>query len=142
MTDSTITAPVPTAAGAPAPSERRNTRTSSTVRSALKHAALILASVLMIYPLLWMLVSSFRPNELIFRDPGLILTSLHLENYTVGWSALTNPFGHYMLNSAIVVLGCIFGNVVSCSLAAYAFARLRFTLKNVMSGNSPCASNC
>jgi ABC-type spermidine/putrescine transport system permease subunit II len=80
----------------------------------------ILASVLMIYPLLWMLVSSFRPNELIFREPGLILDSIHLENYTVGWTALTNPFGHYMLNSAIVVLGCIFGNVVSCSLAAYA----------------------
>ena len=113
-----------------APTQRRGSGTSS-VRSVFKHIALILASVLMIYPLLWMLVSSFRPNELIFREPGLILDSIHLENYTVGWTALTNPFGHYMLNSAIVVLGCIFGNVVSCSLAAYAFARLKFTFKNV-----------
>ncbi|HEY8700948.1 MAG TPA: carbohydrate ABC transporter permease [Arthrobacter sp.] len=104
------------------------------IKALVKHAILILAGGLMIYPLLWMVVSSLRPNELIFRDPGLWLNSLEMGNYTGGWSALTHPFGHYMLNSAIVVLGSILGNLVSCSMAAYAFARLQFTGKKLFFG--------
>jgi multiple sugar transport system permease protein len=78
---------------------------------------------------LWMLVSSFRPTDVIFRKPGLWLNDLVIQNYTEGWNALANPFGHYMVNSAIVVIGAIAGNLLSCSLAAYAFARLQFRLK-------------
>ena len=103
-------------------------------RSLMKHGILILAGGLMIYPLLWMVVSSLRPNELIFREPGLWLNSLEMSNYTDGWSALTHPFGHYMLNSAIVVIGSILGNLISCSMAAYAFARLQFTGKKLFFG--------
>ena len=99
-----------------------------------KHAILILAGALMIYPLLWMVVSSLRANELIFREPGLWLNSLEMSNYTDGWSALTHPFGHYMINSAIVVIGSILGNLISCSMAAYAFARLQFTGKKLFFG--------
>lgn len=102
------------------------------ISSVLRHLGLIAGATLMIYPLLWMLVSSFRPTELIFREPGLWLTELHFENYTEGWFALNHPFGHYMLNSAIVVLGAILGNVISCSLAAYAFARLKFRGRNLL----------
>lgn len=100
-------------------------------RSVAKHLALIVVSLLMVYPLLWMLVSSFRPTEVIFRTPGLWLNNLILKNYTGGWTALSNPFGHYMINSAIVVIGAVLGNLLSCSLAAYAFARLRFRLKTL-----------
>jgi multiple sugar transport system permease protein len=100
-------------------------------RSIVKHAVLILASLVMIYPLLWMLVSSLRPNDLIFRTPGLWLNDLYIKNYTEGWNALSSPFGHYMINSAIVVIGAIAGNLFSCSLAAYAFARLRFRLRTL-----------
>jgi multiple sugar transport system permease protein len=99
-----------------------------------KHAILILAGGLMIYPLLWMVVSSLRPNDLIFREPGLWLNSLEMGNYTDGWSALTHPFGHYMINSAVVVIGSILGNLISCSMAAYAFARLQFTGKKLFFG--------
>jgi multiple sugar transport system permease protein len=56
---------------------------------------------------------------------------LYLDNYTDGWNALANPFGHYMINSAIVVIGAIVGNLLSCSLAAYAFARLQFRLRTL-----------
>lgn len=103
-------------------------------KSLMKHGILILAGGLMIYPLLWMVVSSLRPNELIFREPGLWLESLEMSNYTSGWSALTHPFGHYMINSAIVVIGSILGNLISCSMAAYAFARLQFTGKKLFFG--------
>ena len=107
---------------------------SARTRALIKHAILIVAGGLMIYPLLWMVVSSLRPNDLIFRDPGLWLNSLEMSNYTDGWSALTHPFGHYMLNSAIVVIGSILGNLISCSMAAYAFARLQFTGKKLFFG--------
>ncbi|MGA7205422.1 MAG: carbohydrate ABC transporter permease [Specibacter sp.] len=99
-----------------------------------KHGVLIISGAVMIYPLLWMVVSSLRPNDLIFKDPGLWLSELDLSNYTSGWSALTHPFGHYMINSAIVVIGAILGNLISCSMAAYAFARLKFTASKLFFG--------
>lgn len=107
---------------------------SARTKGLIKHAILILVGGVMIYPLLWMVVSSLRPNDLIFREPGLWLENLEMSNYTDGWSALTHPFGHYMINSAIVVLGSIVGNLVSCSMAAYAFARLQFSGKKLFFG--------
>jgi multiple sugar transport system permease protein len=101
------------------------------VRSAAKHLGLTLLALVMLYPVLWMVVSSLRPNNEIFRSPGLVLDGLHTANYSEGWNALAEPFGHYLANSAIVVLGCIIGNLVSCSMAAYAFARLEFTGKRL-----------
>lgn len=99
------------------------------VRIGLRHVGLSALALVMLYPVLWMVVSSLRPNDEIFRRPGLVLDSFQTENYTVGWDALAAPFGHYLLNSVIVVVGCIIGNLVSCSMAAYAFARLDFTGK-------------
>ena len=101
-------------------------RVHQPVRSAIKHAVLIAGALLMLYPVLWMVASSFRPNDAIFTDPSILLRSFEIENYLNGWNAFTQPFGHYMVNSAVVVIGCILGNLVSCSLAAYAFARLNF----------------
>jgi multiple sugar transport system permease protein len=107
---------------------------SARLKALAKHALLIVTGGIMIYPLLWMVVSSLRPNDLIFREPGLWLNSLDMSNYTDGWSALSHPFGHYMLNSAIVVIGSILGNLISCSMAAYAFARLQFSGKKLFFG--------
>lgn len=120
------------AAAAPerAPRPRRRAQAVRT-RSVLKHVLLIVFGLVMLYPLLWMLASSFKPSALIFREPGLIPSEIDLGNYTDGWNALTHPFGHYLLNSAIVVLGSVLGNLVACSLAAYAFARLQFRGRGV-----------
>ena len=111
------------------PAVHRRKVAQSRIRSVAKHVVLILASVVMIYPLLWMLVSSFRPTDVIFRTPGLWLNDLIISNYTEGWYALSYPFSQYIINSAIVVVGAVAGNLFACSLAAYAFARLRFRLK-------------
>jgi multiple sugar transport system permease protein len=114
----------------PLPSENRPSA-KTRVWSVIKHVLLIAASLVMIYPLLWLVVSSFRPTDVIFRTPGLWLNNLVLDNYTQGWYALANPFGHYIINSAIVVIGAVLGNLFACSLAAYAFARLRFRMKTL-----------
>src|SRR5690625_4382944 len=91
-------------------------------RPVLKHGGLIARAFVMLYPLLWMIASSFKPDALIFREPGLIPSEVTLESYTAGWNALLHPFSHYLMNSAIIVAGAVLGNLISCSLAGYAFA--------------------
>ncbi|MDX6279591.1 MAG: pectin-derived oligosaccharide transport system permease protein [Kribbellaceae bacterium] len=101
------------------------------VRPVVIHLVLAGSALVMLYPVIWMVVSSLRPGNEIFRDPGILVKDLKIENYRVGWNALTEPFTRYLLNSAVVVLGAILGNLVSCSMAAYAFARLEFTAKKL-----------
>jgi pectin-derived oligosaccharide transport system permease protein len=101
------------------------------VRPMLIHIALAAAALVMLYPLIWMVVSSLRPGNEIFREPGILVKDLRIENYRLGWNALTEPFTRYLLNSAAVVLGAVLGNLVSCSMAAYAFARLEFVGKKL-----------
>ncbi len=114
-------------AGQTADAPRRRRGRHRWVKSVLKHATLIATGAVMIYPLLWMVVSSLRPDDRIFTEPGLWLSEVDLSHYPDGWNALSHPFGVYLLNSTIVVLGSVLGNLVSCSMAAYAFARMRFS---------------
>ncbi|MFI7616669.1 carbohydrate ABC transporter permease [Nonomuraea terrae] len=97
----------------------------------VKHALLIAFGLVMIYPLLWMISSSLKPEDLIFREPGLWPSQVTLENYTAGWTALKHSFGYYLWNSAVVTGLSVVANLVACSLAAYAFARLEFPLKKL-----------
>jgi multiple sugar transport system permease protein len=83
----------------------------------------------MLYPLLWMLSSSFKPESIIFRDLGLWPTQFTLEHYTHGWTALRVPFTRFYINSFIVVGLTVVGNVLSCAITAFAFARLNFAFK-------------
>ncbi|MFS0698812.1 carbohydrate ABC transporter permease [Cellulomonas sp. 179-A 4D5 NHS] len=120
------TAAVEAASAAATASRKRRSPWVGHAKSALKHTALVAFGFVMLYPLLWMIASSIKPSALIFREPGLIPSAIDLSNYSVGWNALTHPFSHYLLNSAILVLGVLLGNLLSCSAAAYAFARLNF----------------
>jgi len=97
----------------------------------IRHVLLIIAAVLMLYPIIWLVVSSLRPSGEIFRNPGIVLQDFEWSNYTDGWTALSSPFGLYLMNSALLVLGSIVGNLISCSLAAYAFARIEFRGKKL-----------
>ncbi|WP_380161105.1 carbohydrate ABC transporter permease [Kineococcus sp. R86509] len=130
MTELQETASPEVATHGPKPVEGAG-RAYRNARSVVKHLVLIAVSVIMIYPLLWLLVSSFRPTDVIFRTPGLWLNDLITSNYTGGWTALAQPFGHYIVNSAIVVVGAVAGNLFACSMAAYAFARCRFRFKTL-----------
>jgi multiple sugar transport system permease protein len=101
----------------------------STGRPFLRHAILILASICMVYPLLWMIGSSFKPETQIFSDPGALPTEFKLDSYVDGWDALRVSFDTFYINSFIIAILSVIGNLVACSLAAYAFARLEFRLK-------------
>ncbi|WP_049575415.1 carbohydrate ABC transporter permease [Nonomuraea sp. SBT364] len=97
----------------------------------LKHLLLIAFGLVMLYPLLWMISSSLKPEELIFREPGLWPSEVTLDNYGDGWTALKHSFGYYLWNSAVITGLSVLANLVACSLAAYAFARLNFPLKKL-----------
>lgn len=98
------------------------------------HVVIIAVGLVMIYPLLWMLSSSFKPTSIIFTQPSLWSKVWTLSNYTSGWTALGIPFAQFFSNSLVVAVLSVIGNLLSCSLAAFAFARLRFRFKRVFFG--------
>jgi multiple sugar transport system permease protein len=116
------------------PARRQPNPFRKPLTSIIRHTLLIALAALMLYPVIWMVVSSLRPNDEIFREPGIIFDSFEISNYTDGWNALQYPFNVYLWNSAVIVVGCIVGNLISCSMAAYAFARLEFTAKRLWFG--------
>jgi multiple sugar transport system permease protein len=81
--------------------------------------------VSMLIPFGWMLVASLRSKTEFFRQVGALLPSgPHWENYLSAWT--TVPFGAFFLNSVIVAVAVTLGQLATCSLAAYAFARMQF----------------
>ena len=93
---------------------------------ALAYAALLAMSFVMLYPLLWMISSSFKPENQIFSTGSLIPQDFTLDAYRRGWNGLSVSFGWMFLNSAVVSVLAVVGNLISCSMAAYAFTRLQF----------------
>ena len=109
----------------PAPPDNPRVERSPLVSLAM-HVGLILASILMLYPLLWMMSAAVRPANEIFGSTSLWPSTISFDAFRRGWTALSIPFGTFFLNSVIVAVLSVIGNVVSCSLAAFAFARLEF----------------
>jgi len=104
-----------------------NVKTSTVVRHGLTHLFIIVLGLAMIYPVLWMIVSSFKPNNMIFSDPGLLPKAVTLDNYISGWKGYAGTsFGRFFANSLLMCAGAVVGNLISCTMAAYAFARLKF----------------
>ena len=99
------------------------------VGSLFRYGLMVLAVVIMLYPLAWMLASSFKPEDDIFANVGLIPVQWIFTNFTDGWTALGVSFTTFFENSLIVAGFSVLGNVLACSATAYAFARLEFRLK-------------
>ncbi|PJJ73027.1 multiple sugar transport system permease protein [Diaminobutyricimonas aerilata] len=98
----------------------------------VRHTLLVCLLVVLLYPLLWMVAASFRPNNEIFNGLGLFTGNFTLDNYVNGWGAGQLGFSQYFLNSFLVTALSIVGNLISCSLTAYAFARLEFPFKRTL----------
>jgi multiple sugar transport system permease protein len=86
--------------------------------------ALLLCAALFLVPLLWMVSSSLKPNyQILAVPPTLLPDPPQWDNYI---NALTYvPFGRYTLNTLVIAGLTITGNLLSCTLVAYGFARLR-----------------
>jgi multiple sugar transport system permease protein len=89
------------------------------------HLVLIPATIVLIFPFLWLLVTSVEtPGEALHFPPILIPHHLDFSNYPNALRAA--PFGQFFVNSAEVAVLVVLFNLVLCSLAGYAFARYRF----------------
>src|SRR6266568_4386201 len=95
----------------------------------LVYLVVIGGALIMTYPLLWMITASFKPEDTIFSNPSIWSSQWIINSYTDGWNALLSPFSVYLTNSLLVCVMAIIGNVLSASMAAYAFARLKFRWK-------------
>jgi multiple sugar transport system permease protein len=111
---------------------RVGTSLSLQYRGFLIHCLLTGAALVMLYPVIWLFVCSFKPQSDIFRPGGIVSTNFTWHNYVSGWNFFGDlTFRTFFINSFLICGLAVIGNVFSCSLAAYAFARLRFPLKKL-----------
>ncbi|MGN6100041.1 MAG: carbohydrate ABC transporter permease [Devosia sp.] len=94
------------------------------------HALLIIASIAMLYPLLWMLSASFRPQSEIFSSSSIIPSHVSFDAYVRGWNGLQVSFATFFSNSFLIAALSVIGNLAACSITAFAFARLQFRGRN------------
>jgi multiple sugar transport system permease protein len=101
------------------------------VHGVLPHVLLIGFGVVMLTPLLWMVSTSLKPDGMEFDyPPQLIPATFTFDNYERGLTIL--PFARYFVNSLVVTGLATAGNVLSASLVAFGFARLRFPERDVL----------
>jgi multiple sugar transport system permease protein len=101
------------------------------LRAVPAHVVLCAASLVMLYPLLWMLASSFKPHDKIFSNASLWPSHFEFGSYARGWAGLQYTFGRFFLNSVVICALSVIGNLLACSMAAFAFTRLRFIGRSV-----------
>ncbi len=105
---------------------------SNKATQALLFLLVCLGAVVSLYPLLWMVASSFKPEKLIFADKSLLIRQFTLQNYIKGFKGVGgNTYLDYLRNTFILVVPVVFANLLSCSMTGYAFARLQFFGKRV-----------
>ncbi len=91
-----------------------------------------LGAAVSLYPLLWMVASSFKPEKLIFADKSLMVREFTLANYLKGFKGIGgNTYLDYLRNTFVIVIPVVVANLLSCSMTGYAFARLQFFGKKV-----------
>jgi len=83
-------------------------------------------AIVFMTPLIWMLSTALKPSNQIFvYPPKWIPDPLQWKNFVEGWSHPALPFSRFFMNTVIITTNNVVGNLVSCSLAAFAFSRLR-----------------
>lgn len=109
----------------------RTRRLRGLATGVLLHTFLVVVGVVFVLPFVWMVLSSLKtPGELIRTPPTFLPEEPRWDNYTRVLD--TVPFLQYYANTVIVTIARVIGQLLLCSLAAFAFARLRFPGRNVL----------
>ena len=105
-------------------------------KEVLYHILVTLGAFIMVYPLLWMVFSSFKPTDMVLpTSKQLIPTEWTLRNYIQGWKGFMGyTFGTFFLNSFFISITSTFGTLFSSALVAYALQRLEFKGKKILFG--------
>ncbi|MGN6712972.1 multiple sugar transport system permease protein [Anaerocolumna jejuensis DSM 15929] len=103
-------------------------RNTKKIRHILFHVVAVVLGFIMIYPLLWMVMSSFKPSNEIFANAGsLFPKEFFPSNYSTGWKGFGGiRFSVFFKNSFTISLLSTAGSVFSSACIAYGLSRLRF----------------
>lgn len=98
------------------------------------HILLIMGSFVMLFPMVWLISSAFKPGREIFGNNfQLVSSNFTLQNFIDGWNiSPTHSFGYFLCNTFFLVGVVVLGTVLSSSLTAFAFARLNFIGKPIL----------
>lgn len=99
------------------------------IRSIPLHVILLLGSIVMIGPFIWMALSGLKTSSDIFRVPPTLFPSTW-EWSNIGHSFTVLPFGRAYFNSFYISLLIVGGQLLTCSMAAFAFAKIKFPFRN------------
>jgi len=111
---------------------RARTKRRSRGVSLLFHLFSLAVLVVILYPALWMLMSSFKESSDIIGSVSLIPEGGSFDNYAKALQGIGGvSFWTFFVNSLILAIASVIGVVVSCSLTAYAFARISFPGRNL-----------
>lgn len=111
----------------------KSMKASKNVSTIVTYTALVLGSVTMIFPFLWMLLTSFKTqSEAMAIPPKILPSSWELTNFFTALQSL--PFTNLYLNTGLMILFRVICAVVFSSMAGYAFAKLNFPGKNLLFG--------
>jgi multiple sugar transport system permease protein len=126
MATTTAVAPVGVSPAAPGPAGRSR----RWYEGATAHVVLVAILLVALYPIAYMIGTSLKSPQEILNNVNVFPREFSPQNYSEGWVGIPGvTFGTFFLNSAVVAAGVVIGNVVACSLAAFAFARLKFPLR-------------
>ncbi len=97
-----------------------------------KFLFLSIFGIVFIYPLLWLVSASFKPNSEVFTTIGLIPSEFVWDAYVRGWQGIgQNSFSRFFTNTFILVTPVVILTAISSVIVAYGFARFNFPLKKV-----------
>ena len=98
------------------------------------HVLVTCGAFVMIYPLLWMVFSSFKPTNMVLPTSGELIPRVWtLDNYRHGWKGFMGyTFGTFFANSFFISITSTFGTLFSSALVAYALQRLNFKGKGLL----------
>lgn len=104
------------------------------IRDIVYHVIVFGVGILMIYPLIWMFMSSFKETKTIFQTAGsLIPNPFTLDNYINGLKGFAKvPFLVFFKNSLFISVIATIGTVISSAVVAYGFARFDFKGKKIL----------
>ena len=106
-------------------------RESHIVSTVVLHTILIIGAAIMVVPFLWMVVTSLETTAQAFSiPPSFIPNPVQWDNYPQSFTAL--PFDLAYMNSAIVAITVTVFQLITCSMAAYAFARIKFPGRDII----------
>ncbi len=98
----------------------------------ISYVILTIAAILVMMPLAWMFSTSLRPTSESFQlPPAWLPTQFRWENYLAPFESSV-PFVDLFINSMRITVAVTLGQLVTCSLAGYAFARLRFPGRDLL----------